>query len=280
MENKPRFYLKEKEINTTLDKILNTPLTKEETNLRLRKIYSCIDNTTLEGNDNDRKIRDFCRTTLSLANKQKGVNRVASVCVYPTFVRLAKKCLQGSGISVASVAGGFPSAQMPFELRLREVQYAIDEGADEIDTVISRGMFLERKHLTVFEELSAIRSVCKDIKLKIILETGDLQTTDNIYTASKIALAAGADFIKTSTGKTAVGATEKAAYIMLKAIQEETKSTGRIIGFKAAGGISNAEQALNYYKIVEYFLGDNIDNNVFRIGASKLTKTLYEQLTQ
>lgn len=280
MENKPRFYLKEKEINTTLDKILNTPLTKEETNLRLRKIYSCIDNTTLEGNDNDRKIRDFCRTTLSLANKQKGVNSVASVCVYPTFVRLAKKCLQGSGISVASVAGGFPSAQMPFELRLREVQYAIDEGADEIDTVISRGMFLERKHLTVFEELSAIRSVCKDIKLKIILETGDLQTTDNIYTASKIALAAGADFIKTSTGKTAVGATEKAAYIMLKAIQEETKSTGRIIGFKAAGGISNAEQALNYYKIVEYFLGDNIDNNVFRIGASKLTKTLYEQLTQ
>lgn len=280
MENKPRFYLKEKEINTTLDKILNTPLTKEETNLRLRKIYSCIDNTTLEGNDNDRKIRDFCRTTLSLANKQKGVNSVASVCVYPTFVRLAKKCLQGSGISVASVAGGFPSAQMPFELRLREVQYAIDEGADEIDTVISRGMFLERKHLTVFEELSAIRSVCKDIKLKVILETGDLQTTDNIYTASKIALAAGADFIKTSTGKTAVGATEKAAYIMLKAIQEETKSTGRIIGFKAAGGISNAEQALNYYKIVEYFLGDNIDNNVFRIGASKLTKTLYEQLTQ
>lgn len=280
MENKPRFCLKEKEINTTLDKILNTPLTKEETNLRLRKIYSCIDNTTLEGNDNDRKIRDFCRTTLSLANKQKGVNSVASVCVYPTFVRLAKKCLQGSGISVASVAGGFPSAQMPFELRLREVQYAIDEGADEIDTVISRGMFLERKHLTVFEELSAIRSVCKDIKLKIILETGDLQTTDNIYTASKIALAAGADFIKTSTGKTAVGATEKAAYIMLKAIQEETKSTGRIIGFKAAGGISNAEQALNYYKIVEYFLGDNIDNNVFRIGASKLTKTLYEQLTQ
>ena len=131
----------------------------------------------------------------------------------------------------------------------------------------------------VFEELMAIRSVCKNLKLKVILETGELQTTDNIYIASKIALAAGADFIKTSTGKIAVGATEKAAYIILKAIQEEAENTGRIAGFKAAGGISTALQALNYYKITEYFIGNNIDNNRFRIGASRLTKSLYEQLT-
>ena len=280
METKPCFYLKENELNTTLTKILDTSLTEEETNFRLKKIYSCIDNTTLEGNDNDGKIKDFCRNTLLLSNEQKGVNKVASVCVYPIFVSLAKKCLQGSGICVASVAGGFPSAQMPFDLRLREIQYAIDEGADEIDTVIPRGIFLERKYLTIFEELSAIRSVCRDVKLKVILETGDLQTTSNIYIASKIALAAGADFIKTSTGKAAVGATEKAAYIMLKAIQEEKESTGRIIGFKAAGGIATAQQALNYYKIAEYFLGNNIDNNVFRIGASRLTNALYEQLTR
>lgn len=282
MQTKLYFPLTDNEIDTDLTRILSATLTDEAISERLKKIYSCIDNTTLEGSDNNEKIKNFCTATyLSLSTDMvKGVHTVASVCVYPVFVRLAKECLKGSGIAVASVAGGFPSAQMPFGLRLQEVQYAVNEGADEIDTVLSRGMLLEGRYDDVFDELVAIRKVCSGLKLKVILETGELQTNDNIYIASKIALAAGADFIKTSTGKIAVGATEKAAYVMLKAIQEEAENSGRIAGFKAAGGISSVEQALNYYKIAEYFLGNNIDNNVFRIGASRLTKSLYEQLTR
>jgi deoxyribose-phosphate aldolase len=279
MYTKSHFSLTDVEIDIDLARILSDSLNSSDSIQDLKKIYSCIDNTTLEGSDNNERIKKFCTDTYLATNVEKEIKSVASVCVYPTFVKLAKECLIGKGIRVASVAGGFPSAQMPFYLRLKEVKYAVDEGADEIDTVLSRGMLLEGKYDAVFEELTAIRSACKGLKLKVILETGDLQTTDNIYIASKIALAAGADFIKTSTGKIAVGATEKAAYIMLKAIQEEAESTGRVAGFKAAGGISTARQALNYYKITEYFLGNNIDNNLFRIGASRLTKLLYEQLT-
>lgn len=279
MYTKSHFSLTDVEIDIDLARILSDSLNSSDSIQDLKKIYSCIDNTTLEGSDNNERIKKFCTDTYLATNVEKEIKSVASVCVYPTFVKLAKECLAGKGIGVASVAGGFPSAQMPFNLRLQEVKYAVDEGADEIDTVLSRGMLLEGKYDAVFEELTAIRSACKGLKLKVILETGDLQTTDNIYIASKIALAAGADFIKTSTGKIAVGATEKAAYIMLKAIQEEAESTGRVAGFKAAGGISTARQALNYYKITEYFLGNNIDNNLFRIGASRLTKLLYEQLT-
>lgn len=279
MYAKSHFSLTDTEIDIDLDRILSVSLNDDDSIQKLKNIYSCIDNTTLEGSDNNEKIKKFCADTYLATNIEKGIKSVASVCVYPTFVKLAKECLYGKGIKVASVAGGFPSAQMPFNLRLQEVKYAVDEGADEIDTVLSRGILLEGRYDVVFEELVTIRSVCKGLKLKVILETGDLQTTDNIYIASKIALAAGADFIKTSTGKIAVGATEKAAYIMLKAIQEEAKTAGRIAGFKAAGGISIPQQALNYYKIAEYFLGNNIDNNLFRIGASRLTKSLYEQLT-
>lgn len=279
MYAKSHFSLTDTEIDIDLSRILSVPLNDTDYIQKLKNIYSCIDNTTLEGSDNYEKIKNFCTDTYLATNIEKGIKSVASVCVYPTFVKLAKECLSGKGIGITSVAGGFPSAQMPFNLRLQEVKYAVDEGADEIDTVLSRGMLLEGKYDVVFEELMAIRSVCKNLKLKVILETGELQTTDNIYIASKIALAAGADFIKTSTGKIAVGATEKAAYIILKAIQEEVENTGRIAGFKAAGGISTALQALNYYKITEYFIGNNIDNNRFRIGASRLTKSLYEQLT-
>lgn len=279
--NNIHFPFTDEEIELKLATILSHKLSENEINDKLKIIYSCIDNTTLEGADNDSKISKFCSDTLLAVDKQKGVANVASVCVYPTFVALAKKCLQGTDVKVASVAGGFPSAQMPLALRLDEVKYAVNEGADEIDTVISRGWLLEGKYDDVYNELVGIRNICNNVKLKVILETGELQTIDNIYIASKIAIAAGADFIKTSTGKIAVGATKNAAFAMLTAISEEMKNTGKKIGFKAAGGISTPIQALDYFRIAEYFLGnENIDNKCFRIGASRLTKTLYEQLTR
>ena len=279
--NNMHFPFTNEEIKLKLSSILSHELHENEINGKLKRIYSCIDNTTLEGADNDSKVSKFCSDTLVAVDKSKGLSNVASVCVYPTFVALAKKCLQDTDIKVASVAGGFPSAQMPLALRLEDVRYAVNEGADEIDTVISRGWLLDGKYDDVYNELVAMRNICGNIKLKVILETGELQTIDNIYIASKIAIAAGADFIKTSTGKIAVGATKEAAFAMLTAIDEEMKSSGKKIGFKAAGGISTPMQALEYFRIAEYFLGtDNIDNKCFRIGASRLTKTLYEQLTR
>ena len=236
--NNMHFPFTNEEIKLKLSSILSHELHENEINGKLKRIYSCIDNTTLEGADNDSKVSKFCSDTLLAVDKSKGVSNVASVCVYPTFVALAKKCLQDTDIKVASVAGGFPSAQMPLALRLEDVRYAVNEGADEIDTVISRGWLLDGKYDDVYNELVAMRNICGNIKLKVILETGELQTIDNIYIASKIAIAAGADFIKTSTGKIAVGATKEAAFAMLTAIDEEMKSSGKNIGFKAAGGIS------------------------------------------
>ena len=193
--NNIHFPFTDEEIELKLAAILSHKLSENEINDKLKIIYSCIDNTTLEGADNDSKISKFCSDTLLAVDKQKGVANVASVCVYPTFVALAKKCLQGTDVKVASVAGGFPSAQMPLALRLDEVKYAVNEGADEIDTVISRGWLLEGKYDDVYNELVGIRNICNNVKLKVILETGELQTIDNIYIASKIAIAAGADFI-------------------------------------------------------------------------------------
>ncbi|MBR5778025.1 MAG: deoxyribose-phosphate aldolase [Bacteroidales bacterium] len=274
------FNKSETEINSSITEILSQPISDKEIETKLKVIYSCIDNTTLEGSDTIEKIKDICNNSLLHCNLDKGINRVAAVCVYPTFVSKVKEFLKGSDIKVASVAGGFPSGQLPLELKVSEVKYAIDNGADEIDTVISRGLLLEGRYDEVYEELITIREACKGVELKVILETGEIQTPTNIYIASKLAIEAGADFIKTSTGKISVGATETAAYVMLTAIKEAEEKLGKKIGFKAAGGISDKDKALAFLRLTEYFLGKNsVDNNRFRIGASRLTKVLYEQLT-
>ncbi|MDR1180477.1 MAG: deoxyribose-phosphate aldolase, partial [Bacteroidales bacterium] len=163
---------------------------------------SCIDLTSLEGSDTVAKINELCDKASNYF-----VPKTATVCVYPVFVKSAKARLFNSGVKVACVAGGFPSGQIPLAIKLQEVRYALQEGADEIDIVISRGKFLEGKHAVVFDEISAIKSLCKEVILKVILETGELHTANNILKASTIAIEAGADFIKTSTGKIAVNAT-------------------------------------------------------------------------
>jgi len=243
-----------------------------------RTLLSCIDLTTLEGSDNTARIAELCRKAISFG--ESGLPLPAAVCIYPPFVKFAKDQLKGSGILVAAVAGAFPSGQSPLSVRLGEVRYTVDEGADEIDMVISRGRLLEGDDNFVFDEIAAIREVCKDVHLKVILETGELKSHDLIRKAAGIAIAAGADFIKTSTGKIQPAATEEAMEIMLEVIRKAYEKTGKKTGIKPAGGISEPKQALQYYLLTERILGENwLNKNLFRIGASRLADGLAREIT-
>lgn len=247
----------------------------------LRQVFTCIDNTTLEGCDTHQRVQHLCQRSIELQDASRGIGHVAAVCVYPVYVRHARKCLEGSGIRVASVAGAFPAGQSPIAVKLQEVKYALDEGADEIDMVISRGSFLEGDYNKVSDEIAAIREITVNHTLKVILETGELQSEDNIAKASDLAIKAGADFIKTSTGKIAVSATLEAANVMLHSIKKHHDATGKWVGFKAAGGISTPEEVLKYYQLATQIVGkEQTTNQFFRIGASRLTDRLFAFLTE
>lgn len=238
---------------------------------------SILDLTTLEGKDTNADIRSLCSKATSF--EKLNLPNVAAVCVYPVFVKQAKSLLKDTDINIASVAGAFPSGQSPLHIKLAEIQYAIDEGADEIDMVISRGKFIQGEYDEVYNEIREIRNVCNDAHLKVILETGELPDLNAIYKASEIAINAGADFIKTSTGKISPAATVEASFIMLQAIKEHFQKTGKMIGFKPAGGISTPEQAYTYIKLVESILGvEWLTKDLFRIGASRLATNLAEVL--
>lgn len=244
----------------------------------LRTIYNCLDHTSLNSTDSDSSISSFCSATLSMRSDE--LPGVAAVCVYPAYVEQVKKLLEGSGIRVAAVAGGFPVGQLPLQLKCHEVRYLIDSGADEVDLVINRGAFLQGSHQSLFDEVAAAKTICGDKKLKVILETGELQTPAHIYVASMLALQAGADFIKTSTGKISVGATPLAACVMMTAIRDFLKKNVSNIGFKAAGGVSTVDDAWSYYLMMKKILNiENITNQNFRIGTSRLTPQLFNFLT-
>lgn len=239
------------------------------------QVFSCIDNTTLNATDTDASVEAFCRHTLAFAPLQ-----VAAVCVYPRFVAAAKHALQGSGIRVASVAGAFPHGQLPLELKVEEVKYAIGQGADEIDMVLSRGVLLAGDDDTVVREVQAMKEACQGRTLKVILETCELPSPTLVAHASQLAIDGGADFIKTSTGKGTAGATPQAAETMLYVIAENVKKSGKKVGFKAAGGISTPEEALVYANLAKKILGEDfVKNQIFRIGASRLTDRLFSFLT-
>lgn len=243
------------------------------------KILNCIDLTTLEGSDTRERVMALCYKATTFCDKGPGIPNVAAVCIYPTFVSTVKKLLKSTGIKTASVAGAFPSGQSPLNIKLAEIKFAVDEGADEIDMVISRGKFLEKEYNLVYDEIAAIREVCKNVHLKVILETGELGSLANIRRASNIALYAGADFIKTSTGKIPVSATETAVLVMLDAIKEFNQKTGKKAGIKPAGGISQPDQAINYLLLLKNILGEEwMNNTLFRIGASRLADRVLEKL--
>lgn len=244
-----------------------------------KKLLGFVDLTTLEGTDNFFIVKDLCNKALSVADSEKGIPTTAAVCVYPIFVNAAASILKGTDVHVAAVAGAFPSGQSPLELRLAEVKYAIDNGADEIDMVISRGRFLLGDYEFVSDEIAKHKEVCKDVHLKVILETGELKNLNLIYRASMLAMESGADFIKTSTGKTSPAATPEAAFVMLHAIRDYYTKTGRKVGFKVAGGVREPSVAVHYFQLVDAILGSQwLNKNLFRIGASGLLGKLVDAI--
>ena len=240
-----------------------------------------IDLTTLEGMDTTGKVRQLCYKAQHLHDSIPELPNVAAVCVYPNFVALAKQLVDGSGIKIASVATAFPSGNSSLEQKLDDVKFAIDAGADEIDMVISRGKFHQGDHQYVFDEIASVKEACKTARLKVILETGELGTFDKVRRASDIAIAAGADFIKTSTGKIKPAATMPVTLVMLQAIRDHYLKTGEMVGMKPAGGISKAKLALHYLMMVKEELGDEwLDNRWFRFGASSLANDVLMQLAK
>lgn len=267
------------ELNQRINRIIDSEINEIDKSLAYRKILGLIDLTTLEGSDNEKRIIELCTRAKQYKNESKDIPHVAAVCVYPPFVKQSKSLLKNTAIQVASVAGAFPSGQSPLEVKLAEISYAVDQGADEIDMVISRGRFLEGDYQTVFDEIKAIKEVCGDVHLKVILETGELNSLENIRKASDIAIYAGGDFIKTSTGKIQPAATEEAFVIMLDAIKDYYNSTGKKIGIKPAGGISEPEMALRYYILIKNILGEEwIRPELFRFGASRLANKIHDQI--
>lgn len=253
---------------------------KNEAKLQgLKMILNMIDLTTLEGKDTESKVKQLCYKAQHLHDAKPGIPNVAAVCVYPSMVEIAKKALRGSDIKVASVSTAFPSGQAPLNVKIDDTKFAVDAGADEIDMVISRGKFLEGEYNFVFDEIAAIKEVCSNARLKVILETGELVTLDNVRKASDIAIYAGADFIKTSTGKIQPAATMQVTYTMLQAIRDYYMKTGTMVGMKPAGGISNSKLALHYLVMVKETLGHQwLSNEWFRFGASSLANDVLMQI--
>jgi deoxyribose-phosphate aldolase len=259
---------------------IKTRSIKKETKVQGMKLaLSMIDLTTLEGADTPSKVKQLCYKGMHLHDRIPGLPMVAAICVYPTMVKVAKKALGGSGVKVASVATAFPSGQAQRGVKVSDTKFAVNEGADEIDMVISRGRFLSGDHNFVFDEIAAIKEVCRQARLKVILETGELGTYDNVRLASEIAIAAGADFIKTSTGKISPAATMEVTLVMLHAIRDHYFRTGRMIAMKPAGGIRKSKEALHYLMMVKEELGPEwLDSHWFRFGASSLANDILMQL--
>ena len=247
----------------------------------LMMVLNMIDLTTLEGSDTPGKVKQLCYKARHLHDSVEGLPSVAAVCVYPNFVKLAKEELQGTKIRVASVATAFPSGNTSMEIKLDDVRLAVDQGADEIDMVISRGRYHAGDYGYVHDEIAAVKHACGLARLKVILETGELGTFDDVRRASDIAIAAGADFIKTSTGKIKPAATLPVTLVMLEAIRDHYFKTGEMVGMKPAGGISNAKLALHYLIMVKETLGELwLDNHWFRFGASSLANDVLMQIVK
>ena len=248
----------------------------------LKLALSMIDLTTLEGQDTPGKVSQLCQKAAHLHDALPGLPHVAAVCVYPTMVGVARKALRGhDDIKVASVATAFPSGMAPLSIKLEETRIAVEEGADEVDMVISRGAFLQGEYQRVFDEIVAVKEACSQAHLKVILETGELGTLDRVRRASVLAMHAGADFIKTSTGKIQPAATLPVTLVMLQAIRDYYHATGRKVGMKPAGGISKAKLAIQYLVMLRETLGAGwLTPEWFRFGASTLANDLLMQLVK
>ena len=254
-------------------------LKKESKIQGLKLAISMMDLTTLEGQDTPGKIVHLCRKALRPFPEVPDIPSCAAVCVYPNLIRHAKKQLEGSRVKVAAVATGFPSGQFPLRVKLADVRAALSEGADEIDMVIDRGAWLRGDHDRVADEITAIKKTCGKAHLKVILETGELGSLDAVRHASDVAMEAGADFIKTSTGKISPAATPEVTLVMLEAIRDHFDRTGRRVGMKPAGGIRTSKQALAWLVMLQETLGSHwMTPDLFRFGASTLLNDVLMQI--
>ncbi len=247
----------------------------------LKLAISMMDLTTLEAKDTPGKVRQLCAKAIRPYEAMPDLPSAAAVCVYPNMVRVAKEALGNSGVKVAAVATAFPSGMSSRKVKIDETKYAVNEGADEIDMVISRGHFLAGEYNFVFDEIAAVKEACGNAHLKVILETGELSTYDNVRLASDIAMYAGADFIKTSTGKVQPAATLPVTLVMLEAIRDFYYKEGKMIGMKPAGGISTSKLAIQYLVVLRETLGEAWMNpDYFRFGASSLANDLLMQIVK
>ena len=278
------------EINGTVDQIgaeervkrlFSRSIKKESKVNALHLALSMLDLTTLEGKDSPGKVRQLCYKAAHLHDFYPGIPQVAAVCVYPNLVRVAKESLIGTSISVASVATGFPSGMSSMNEKLAEVRKVVKDGADEVDMVLSRGEFLRGNLDYVCEEITQVKNVCERAHLKVILETGELETLDNVRKASVLAMESGADFIKTSTGKISPAAIPVVVLTMLEAIRDYFHKTGRRVGMKPAGGISRAKQSIQYLVMLKETLGTSwLTPDLFRFGASSLANDILMQIAK
>ena len=264
-----------------VSRLFSRSIKKESKIDALNTVLSMIDLTTLEGKDSPGKVKQLCYKAAHLHDQFPNLPSVAAICVYPTMVPIAKKALENTNINVASVATAFPAGMTSLEYKLEEVKRVVVDGADEVDMVISRGKFLRGEYNYVSDEISLVKEACGQAHLKVILETGELVTLDNVRLASDLAMEAGADFIKTSTGKVSPAATPPGVLIMLEAIRDYYKKTGKKIGMKPAGGISKAKLAIQYLVMIKETLGqDWLDADLFRFGASSLANDVLMQIVK
>ncbi len=269
----------ETEIKKGLKKVSSTLSANPDKHL-LMSLLNMIDLTSLNTTDNKSIIIHLTGKVNSFSGRYSNIPNVAAICIYPNFVSVVKEKLSARNVKIAAVAGAFPASQTFRSIKVAECKMAIEAGADEIEIVIPVGAFLGNDFSMVAGEISEIREAIGDKKLKVIVESGLLGDYEHIFGASMIAMDAGADFIKTSTGKTTVSATPEAAFVMCRAISDFYSETGIRIGFKAAGGIVNPADAINYYHIVNYCLGEEwLNNTLFRIGASRLANNILSEIS-
>ena len=265
-------------VKTEVEKILKQH-TSENDNVEVYKqCLNQIDLTTLSGDDTVKRVATMAQKVNDFKTTFPHLPNVAAICVYPAMVPVVKEYLK-EDIGIASVAAGFPASQTFIEVKVAETAMAVMEGATEIDVVISIGKFLEEDYQTVYDELCELRAASRTAHLKVILETGMLQSMANVKKAAIIAMAAGADFIKTSTGKTPIAATPEATWTMCQAIKEWKEKTGKVVGYKPAGGIATTPEAVAHYTIVKTVLGNEwLNNKLFRFGASRLANNLLSSI--
>ncbi|MDE5980070.1 MAG: deoxyribose-phosphate aldolase [Muribaculaceae bacterium] len=262
-------------VTAEVKRILDENLVKNSNEEVYKFLFNCIDLTTLQSTDSPRSVADFTEKVNQFETEHPEMPNVAAICVYPNFAQVVRAVLEVSEVEIACVSGGFPSSQTFPEVKVAETALAVDGGADEIDIVLNVGNYLDGDYQEVCDEIAELKEACREARLKVILETGALKTAENIRNASILSMYSGADFIKTSTGKEYPGASHFAAYVMMHAIKEYYEQTGRMVGFKPAGGVRTPEDAVGYYCLAKEILGEKwLTNEYFRIGASGLANNL------